>query len=139
LRDHAVGQSQLTGSSGRSGGAGHLPWIDRATDPCRSVDLPQRVRSELPLAVFGILFGDEIVKDPTLFFVGRFRQSFVKQLQVLFVDELVHGQLACTKGESTTLSITGNSHWRDGDKTNVLSRVPDAVVNIAQSSKFHEM
>jgi hypothetical protein len=27
----------------------------------------------LPVAVFGLVFGDEIVKDLTLFFVGRFR------------------------------------------------------------------
>jgi hypothetical protein len=33
---------------------------------------------ELPLAVFGLMFGNEIVKDLTLFFVGRFRQSFVE-------------------------------------------------------------
>jgi hypothetical protein len=39
--------------------------------------------------------------------------------------------------EHDTLSVTGNSQRRDRD--NILSRVPDAVVNVAQSSKFHEM
>ena len=51
------------------------------------------LRFELPLAVFGLVFGDEIVKDLTLFFVDRFHQSFVEYFQVLVVDELIHGQL----------------------------------------------
>jgi hypothetical protein len=33
---------------------------------------------EQPIAVFGIMFVDEIVKDLTLFFVDHFRQSFVE-------------------------------------------------------------
>jgi hypothetical protein len=38
------------------------------------------------------MFGNEIVKDLTLFFVGRFRQSFVEQFQVLVVEKLIHGR-----------------------------------------------
>jgi len=40
--------------------------------------------------VFGFLFGDEIVKDLTLFFVGRFRESRAEQFHVFVMSELIH-------------------------------------------------
>jgi hypothetical protein len=61
-----------------------------------------RLGFKLPLAVFGFVFGDEIVKDLTLLFVGRFRKSLSEQFQVLIVSAFVHDRVPRYTRESTS-------------------------------------
>jgi hypothetical protein len=51
------------------------------------------------------VFSDEIVKDLTLFFVGRFRKSFAKQFEVFVMEKFVHKARSRYTGASTTEPI----------------------------------
>ena len=52
------------------------------------------------------MFGDEIMKDLTLFFVGSFRQSLAEQSKVLVMKESIHDDAPHITGASYEPTVT---------------------------------
>jgi hypothetical protein len=70
------------GSESRKG----LPYPSHLTAPMASCS----GAFELPLAVFGFVFDDEIVMDLTLFFVGYLGKLLAEHSQILVMNESFH-------------------------------------------------